>query len=182
MHTTLKLTLKLERKKQTEEYFNMSLATVRLSTTGSRDGFSAKALKTSPGFQGILKVQYSHNYNRCCYARCPNPRAGREEGLQDNATHKKGSLLLTRVRAPAASNTVVRGQRAPSPSCYTNLQGEHTPLVVGLSRLVKSLQSNFIGQTHSKLSHTQDFPRGFCPVPSWQTVASFKLIGCIQVA
>ena len=47
--------------------------------------------------------------------------SGKREGSQDNATRKKGSLLLTRVRAPAASNTVVRGQRALSPSCYINL-------------------------------------------------------------
>ena len=45
----------------------------------------------------------------------------KREGFQDNATHKKRSLLLTRARAPAASNAVVQGQRAPSPSCYTNL-------------------------------------------------------------
>ena len=50
----------------------------------------------------------------------------KREGLQDNATRKKGSLLLTRVRAPAASNALVRGERTSSPSCYTNLQGEHT--------------------------------------------------------
>ena len=47
--------------------------------------------------------------------------SGKREGLQDNAACKKGSLLLTRVRAPATSNAVVRGQRAPSLSCYTNL-------------------------------------------------------------
>ena len=54
---------------------------------------------------------------------CPMSKSpsGKREGLQDNAICKKGSLLLTRVRAPAASNTVVWGQRAPSPSCYTNL-------------------------------------------------------------
>ena len=46
--------------------------------------------------------------------------SGKREGLRDNATRKKGSLLPTRVRAPAASNAMVRGQRAPSPSCYTN--------------------------------------------------------------
>ena len=45
----------------------------------------------------------------------------KREGLQNNANRKKGSLLLTRVRATAASNAVVPGQRAPSPSCYTNL-------------------------------------------------------------
>ena len=84
--------------------------------------------------------------------------SGKREGLQDNATRKKGSLLLTRVRAPAASNAVVWGQTTPSPSCYTNLQGEHTLLVVGLSGLVTSLQSNFIGQTHSKLSQRGTFP------------------------
>ena len=106
----------------------------------------------------------------------------KRKGLQDNVTRKKGSLLLTRVRAPATSNSVVRGQRALSPSCYTNLWGEHTPLVVGLSRLVTSLQSNFIGQTDSKLSHTWDFPRGFHPLPNWQTAVSVKLIGRIQVA
>ena len=47
--------------------------------------------------------------------------SGKREGFQDNATHKKGSLLLTQVRAPAASNTVVLGQRALSPSWYINL-------------------------------------------------------------
>ena len=70
-----------------------------------------------------------------------SPR-GIREGLQDNAIRKKGSLLLTQVRAPATSNAVVWGQRAPSPSYCTNLYGEHMPLVVGLS----GLQSNFIGQ------------------------------------
>ena len=51
----------------------------------------------------------------------PDVRISEQEGLQDNATRKKGSLLLTRVRAPAASNAVVWSQRAQSPSCYTNL-------------------------------------------------------------
>ena len=54
----------------------------------------------------------------CLMSKSPSRK---REGLQDNATRKKGSSLLTRVRAPAASNAVVRGQRAPSPSCYTNL-------------------------------------------------------------
>ena len=56
------------------------------------------------------------------------------------------------------------------------------PLVVGLSGLVTSLQSNFIGQTHSKLSRARDFSGAFRPVPNWQTAVSVKLIGCIQVA
>ena len=56
-----------------------------------------------------------------CSARCPNPGAGREKASKAMQLAKQGSLLLTRARAPAASNAVVRGQRAPSPSCYTNL-------------------------------------------------------------
>ena len=50
---------------------------------------------------------------------CPMSESpsGKREGFQDNATRKKGSLLLTRIRAPATSNAVVQDQRAPSPSC-----------------------------------------------------------------
>ena len=57
------------------------------------------------------------------YLLCPMSQSPSEkrEGLQDNATRKTGSLLLTQVRAPATSNALVWGQRAPSPSCYTNL-------------------------------------------------------------
>ena len=85
----------------------------------------------------------------------------KREGFQDNVTRKKGSLLLTRVRAPAASNAVMQGQRAPSPSCYTNLWGEHKQLVAGLSGLVTCLQSNFIGPNFRglffKLGRSQAF-------------------------
>ena len=34
---------------------------------------------------------------------------------------RKGNLLLTRARAPAATNAVVQSQRAPSPSFHTHL-------------------------------------------------------------
>ena len=89
--------------------------------------------------------------------------SGKREGFQDNATCKKGSLLLTRVRAPATSNAVVWGQRAPSPSCYTYLQGEPKQLVAGLSRLVTCLQSNFIGPNFRgpffKLGRSRAFQR-----------------------
>ena len=94
---------------------------------------------------------------------CPMSESpsGKRDGLQDNATHKKGSLLLTQVRAPAASNAVVRGQRAPSPSCYTNLYSEHKQLVAGLSGLVTCLRGNFIGpnfpRLFSKLRRSQAF-------------------------
>ena len=55
---------------------------------------------------------------------CPMSESpgGKREGFQDNAIYKKGSLLLIRIRAFCrASNTVVRGQRAPSRGGYPNL-------------------------------------------------------------
>ena len=77
-------------------------------------------LQSFPTSESFQMSQFFASAGHCC-ARCPNPQVGKREGFQDNATHKKGSLLLTRVRAPAATNTVVQGQRAPSPSCYTSL-------------------------------------------------------------
>ena len=65
-----------------------------------------------------MELYCSTHFIVCPMSESPS---GKSEGFQDNATRKKGSLLLTRVRAPAASNTVVQGQRAPSPNCYTNL-------------------------------------------------------------
>ena len=56
-----------------------------------------------------------------CFAWCLNPLAGREKASKTMQLAKKGSLLLTQARAPAASNAVVQGQKAPSPSCYINL-------------------------------------------------------------
>ena len=47
----------------------------------------------------------------------------------------------------------------------------------------KQIGYKFAKQFHwSKPSCTWDFPRGFRPVPNWQTAVSVKLIGCIQVA
>ena len=45
----------------------------------------------------------------CLVMLCPMSKSPsrKREGLQDNAIRKKGSLLLTRVRAPAATNAVV---------------------------------------------------------------------------
>ena len=81
-----------------------------------------------------------------CYALCLNPRAGREKASKAMQLAKRVSLLLTRARALCYIQRSGAGQRAPSPSCYTNLWVKHTPFVVGLSRLVTSLQSSFIGQ------------------------------------
>ena len=77
----------------------------------------------------------------CLMSESPS---GKREGFQDNAIRKKGSLLLTQVRASAATNAVVQGQK-PRAQAVTQIYRVSTQ-VVGLSRLVTSLQSNFIGQ------------------------------------
>ena len=116
---------------------------------------------------------------------CPMSESlsGKREGFQDNTTHEKGSLLLTRVRVPAASNAVVRGQRAPSPSCYTNLYGEHKQLVVGLSGLVTCLQSNFIGPNFCRPFFKPGHSRAFQLFPIDSLFLTGRiLIGWLQVA
>ena len=65
-----------------------------------------------------------HSFNLAFGVLCPMSESlsRKREGFQDNATRKKkGSLLLTQVRAPAATNAVVQGQRALNPGCYPNL-------------------------------------------------------------
>ena len=110
--------------------------------------------------------------------------SGKREGFQDSATRKKGSLLLTRVRAPATSNAVVQGQRAPSPSYYTNLYGEHMQLVAGLSGLVTCLQSNFICPNFRRLLFKLRRSRAFQLSLNMFPLFPFGrlLIGWLQVA
>ena len=70
----------------------------------------------------------------------------KREGFQGNAIHKKGSLLLTQVRAFCRNQGSGAGsEKALSRGCYPNLYSMHKRLVAGLSRLVTCLQSNFIG-------------------------------------
>ena len=60
-----------------------------------------------------------------CYARCPNPGVGREKASKTMqlAKKKKGNLLLTRARAPAATNAVVQGQKSPEPKLLPKFIG-----------------------------------------------------------
>ena len=79
---------------------------------------STGAISTLPLCPGSVLFPWSRDPGRApkCYARCPNPRAGREKASKtvQHAKKKKGSLLLTRVRAPAATNAVVQSQ-SPEP-------------------------------------------------------------------
>ena len=98
-------------------------------------------------------------------------------------SQKKGSLLLTRARAPAATNAVVQGQRALASDCYPNLQGVHKQLVAGLSGLVTCLQSNLIGPNLHGLFQTWAFVGFFSfPLIGSLLFARRMLIGWLQVA
>ena len=57
-----------------------------------------------------------------CFARCPNPRAGREKAPKTMQLAKKGKFITDSNQGSChASNTVVRGQRALSRGGYPNL-------------------------------------------------------------
>ena len=54
-----------------------------------------------------------------CYARCPNPQAGREKASKTMQLAKKGKFIADSSQGShRTSNAVVRGQRVLSPSCY----------------------------------------------------------------
>ena len=57
-----------------------------------------------------------------CFARCLNPRAGREKASKTMQLAKKGKFITDSNQGSCrASNTVVRGQRALSRGSYPNL-------------------------------------------------------------
>ena len=57
-----------------------------------------------------------------CFARCPNPRAGREKASKTIQLAKKEKFITDSSQGSCrASNTVVRGQRALSRGGYPNL-------------------------------------------------------------
>ena len=96
---------------------------LNLSHTCSHHSFTLY----SPGLH-MLAVWVPSRRAVCC-ARCRNPRAGRQKVSKTMQLAKRGSLLLSRGRALCHIQRSGAGQRAPSPSCYTYLQGEHTRLV-----------------------------------------------------
>ena len=95
----------------------------------------------------LVGLNCFHSFQVCVVPDVRIPEQEERRPPRQCNWQKRGSLLLTRARALCRNQRSGAGQRAPSPSCYTNLQGKHTPpFVVGLSRLVTSLQSNFIGR------------------------------------
>ena len=96
-------------------------------------------------------------------------------------TQKKGSFLLNRVRAPAATNAVVQGQRVLSPSCYPIYKVCIS--VAGLSRLATCLQSDLIGPNlHGLFSDLGVRGLFSFPLIGSLFLARRMLIGWLQVA
>ena len=95
---------------------------------------------------------------------------------------QKGKFITDSSQGLCHNQCSGAGSESPEPKLLHKFIGWAHAVGSGLSRLVTSLQSNFIGQTHSKLFRAWDFPGGFYPVPNWQTAVSVKLTGCIQVS
>ena len=77
---------------------------------------------------------------------CPMSESpsGKREGLQDNATGKKGTFITDSSQGPLLHPTQWCRSESPEPQLLHKFIGwAHA---IGLSRLVTSLQSNFIGQ------------------------------------
>ena len=70
--------------------------------------------------------------------------SGKREGLQDNATGKKGKFITDSSQGPLPHPMQWCRSESPEPKLlHKFIRGAHA---VGLSGLVTSLQSNFIGQ------------------------------------
>ena len=86
----------------------------------------------------------------------------KREGLQDNATGKKGKFITDSSQGPLPHPTQWCRSESPKPKLLHKFIGRAH--AVGLSRLLTSLQSNFIGQNF-RVGGT--FLGGFHPVPNF---------------
>ena len=70
--------------------------------------------------------------------------SGKREGFQDNATGKKGKFITDSSQGPLPHPTQWCRSESPEPKLlHKFIEWAHA---IGLSELVTSLQSNFIGQ------------------------------------
>ena len=124
---------------------------------------STGAVSILPLCPGSVLFPWSRDPRRApkCYARCPNPPAGKEKTSKTMQHAKEGKFIADSSQGPCCnqSSGAVREPQAPvSTHIYRVLDFKHKQWVVSASRLVKCLRSNFIGQTHFKLLRAWDFP------------------------
>ena len=95
---------------------------------------------------------------------CPMSESlsGKREGLQDNATGKKGKFITDSSQGPLPHPTQWCEVREPRAQAVTQVY------MVRTHRWFKRIGSKFAKQFHwSKLSHGRDFPGGFRPIPNF---------------
>ena len=105
---------------------------------------------------GAVGKEYTY-----CYARCPNPPAGKEKTSMTMQHAKQGKFIADSSQGPCCNqhSGAKSESRAPvSTHIYRVLNFKHKQWVVGASGLVTCLQSNFFWY---KLSHVWDFPGDF---------------------
>ena len=88
----------------------------------------------------------------------------KREGLQDNATGKKGKFITDSSQGPLPHPTQWCRSESPEPKLLHRFIGlAHT-----VGSWFKWIGYKFAKQFHwSKLLRGQDFPGGFCPVPNF---------------
>ena len=110
------------------ETIKMSLLSVTtpVSVRGKKvveDWLAKKKWFFSSSYLGqSFQVIPTDSTERNCFARCPNPRVGREKSSKTMQLAKKGKFITDSNQGSCrASNTVVWGQRALSRGSYPNL-------------------------------------------------------------
>ena len=84
---------------------------------------STGAISILPLCPGSVLFPWSRDPRRApkCYARCPNPRAGREKASKTMQHTKKGKFIADPSQGSCRNQRSGAGQRALSPRCYPNL-------------------------------------------------------------
>ena len=80
-----------------------------------------------------------------CFARCPNPRAGREKASKAMQLAKKGKFVTDSSQGSCRIQRSSAGSENPEPQLLHKFIGWTWQLVAGLSGLVTCLQSSSIG-------------------------------------
>ena len=106
------------------------------------------------GLTSVLKVSL-------VLCRMSESPSGTREGLQDNATGKKGKFITDSSQGPLPHPTQWCRSESPEPKLLQIYR-------VSTRRWFKQIGYKFAKQFHwSKLSCRRDFPGGFLPVPNF---------------
>ena len=92
----------------------------------------------------------------------------KREGLQDNATGKKGKFITDSSQGPLPHPTQWCRSESPQAQTVTQIYRVSTRHRVSTRRWFKRIGYKFAKKFHlSKLSRGRDFPGGFHPIPNF---------------